>query len=202
VRVSLAIAAIAAVGFLPATAPFAVADPTDPTDCPSSLVELVKLRTWDSGAHDRVTLAERRSTDADAAAKQADVDARNAAPADRAAADQRARDAHAEADRRRAYVAEVDVDTKRNHGELVRISVLVDHLCNGNGSGGDAGPIATPVPVVPTVPGAPTVPGTPAPPTDVVPTPPAPGASTSQIGEVPGGNGVPTGGGALARYVA
>lgn len=194
----LAAAAVAASSAI-LLAPAATAQ-IDPTSCASTATELLKVRTADNGNHDRVTVAERRSTDAQnelhaaQAAYKADPSADNA---------QRLKASQAEADRRRAYLAEVDTDLRHTSGELMRISVLVDQLCDVNGGATPTippiPPTNAPVPVVPTIP-----------PTDI--NPPAEsnnggsssssGAATSQVGEVPGGQGVQTGGGALAPFVA
>jgi len=199
---AVAVAAIAAapiVCFAPAAGAIG-----DPVSCASSASELLKVRTYDQGSHDRATVAERRSVEAQNNLHAAEA-AYHANPTPDNA--QALKAARAEADRRRAYVAEVDLDTRRNAGELVRISVLVDRLCDNNSGGSIQPPVGPPtvVPVVPVVPGD-------NPPAD---NPPAgdetgpsdssgssSGSSTSQVGEVPGGQGVNTGGGALAGQVA
>lgn len=202
-RHTAAASLVAAAALVPAVAitPAAGAQ-IDPASCASTATELVKVRTIDNGNRDRVTVAERRSKEAQDELHAAEAAYKANPSADNADRLHRAR---AEADRRRAYVAEVNVDLTRSHGELVRISVLTDRLCDVNGGdrGGDNDetPPTTPPTVVPVIPVVPVVPANP-------PAESAPGsssssdASTSQVGQVPGGQGVKTGGGALAPFVA
>lgn len=78
---------------------------------------------------------------------------------------------------KRSYLAEVKVDLNRQHGEVVRISVLVDNLC---GTHNAPAPTTAPAPV---------------------PAPDAPSViiQNNQIGQVPAG--VPSGGGSMADIV-
>ena len=172
-------------------------------DANAKAVEAATLAKWNKARSDLATINaealphnatwQKRHDDA-VAAEQSAYQAYLDAQKDRAAADAALVKAHQDAQAKRSYLAELRVDLNHTHADVVRLTVLVDRLCNNH----------TPPP-----PPVDTTTDTPAPPvsTDVPPTTEAPVPSNNgtvivnnpQIGQVPTGSN--TGGGSEADSV-